>query len=72
MDARTWPACIYAIKRAASTTWRQSAALGADAYGLHFRPHRDERCDLVIMEPETDSTPIKAMLDVIELAALCA
>jgi molybdopterin molybdotransferase/putative molybdopterin biosynthesis protein len=37
--------------------------LGADAYGLHFLAHRDERYDLVIPEQEADSMPIKAMLD---------
>jgi len=53
--------------------------LGADAYGLHFLPHRDERYDLVIMEQETESAPIKAMLDALnsrrfarEISQLCA
>jgi len=53
--------------------------LGADAYGLHFLPHRDERYDLVIMEREAESTPIKAMLDALnsrrfarEISQLCA
>ena len=53
--------------------------LGADAYGLHFLPHRDERYDLVIMEQEAESTPIKAMLDALnsrrfanEISQLCA
>ena len=53
--------------------------LGADAYGLHFLPHRDERYDLVIMEHEADSMPIKAMLDALnsrrfahEVSQLCA
>ena len=53
--------------------------LGADAYGLHFIPHRDERYDLVIMEQEAESAPIKAMLDALnsrrfarEISQLCA
>jgi putative molybdopterin biosynthesis protein len=53
--------------------------LGADAYGLHFVPHRDERYDLVIMEQEAESTPIKALLDALnsrrlarEISQLCA
>src|SRR5580700_1450734 len=31
--------------------------LGADAFGLHFIPYRDERYDLVIMETEVESAP---------------
>jgi len=53
--------------------------LGADAYGLHFLAHRDERYDLVIMEDEAESTPIKVMLDALssrrfarEISQLCA
>lgn len=53
--------------------------LGADAYGLHFNPHREERYDLMIMEQEAESTPIKAMLDALnsrrfarEISQLCA
>ena len=53
--------------------------LGADAYGLHFLAHRDERYDLVIMEREAESAPIKAMLDALnsrrfarEISQLCA
>ena len=53
--------------------------LGADAYGLHFIPHQDERYDLVIVEHEAESTPIKAMLDALnsrrlarEISQLCA
>ena len=53
--------------------------LGADAFGLHFLPQRDERYDLVILEQETESAPIKAMLDALnsrrfarEIAQLCA
>jgi molybdate-binding protein/DNA-binding XRE family transcriptional regulator len=56
-----------------------SIRLGADAYGLHFLPYRDERYDLVIMEREAESTPIKAMLDALnsrrfarEVSQLCA
>ena len=52
--------------------------LGADAYGLHFIPHRDERYDLVIMEQDAESTPITAMLDALnsqrfarEVSQLC-
>ena len=53
--------------------------LGADAYGLHFLPHQDERYDLVFMEQDSDSTPIKVMLDSLnsrrfarEISQLCA
>lgn len=53
--------------------------LGADAYGLHFIPHREERYDLVIMEQEAEMTPVKAMLDALnsrrfarEISQLCA
>jgi molybdopterin molybdotransferase/putative molybdopterin biosynthesis protein len=52
--------------------------LGADAYGLHFIPHREERYDLVIMPEETDTPPIKAMLEALtsrrfarEISQLC-
>jgi putative molybdopterin biosynthesis protein len=53
--------------------------LGADAYGLHFIPHQEERYDLVITENEAASMPIKAMLDALntrrfarEISQLCA
>jgi len=53
--------------------------LGADAYGLDFIPHQEERYDLVFMEQDSDSTPIKAMLDALssrrfarEISQLCA
>ncbi len=53
--------------------------LGAEAFGLHFIPYRDERYDLVIMETEVESAPIKAMLDALnsrrfarEVSQLCA
>jgi len=53
--------------------------LGANAYGLHFVPHRDERYDLVIMEQDAESAPIEAMLDALnsrrfarEISQLCA
>jgi molybdate-binding protein len=53
--------------------------LGADAYGLHFLPHQEERYDLVVVEHEAESTPIKAMLDALnsrrfarEISQLCA
>jgi putative molybdopterin biosynthesis protein len=53
--------------------------LGADAYGLDFIPQQDERYDLVILEHEADSTPVKAMLDALnsrrfarEISQLCA
>jgi putative molybdopterin biosynthesis protein len=52
--------------------------LGADAYGLHFIPHREERYDLVFMDQEAESMPIKAMLDALntrrfarEIGQLC-
>jgi putative molybdopterin biosynthesis protein len=53
--------------------------LGADVFGLHFIPYRDERYDLVIMETEAESAPIKVMLDALnsrrfarEVSQLCA
>jgi len=53
--------------------------LGADAFGLHFIPHQDERYDLVFMEQDAESSPIKAMLDALssrrfarEVSQLCA
>jgi putative molybdopterin biosynthesis protein len=53
--------------------------LGADAYGLQFLPYRDERYDLVIMDEESESPPIRAMLDALnsrrfarEISQLCA
>ena len=53
--------------------------LGADAYGLHFLPHQNERYDLVFMEQDADTPPIKAMLDSLnsgrfarEISQLCA
>jgi putative molybdopterin biosynthesis protein len=53
--------------------------LGADTYGLNFIPHQDERYDLVIVEDEAESTPVKAMLDALnsrrfarEINQLCA
>ncbi|MGH7923531.1 MAG: substrate-binding domain-containing protein [Candidatus Binatus sp.] len=53
--------------------------LAADAYGLHFVPHRVERYDLVFLEHEAESAPIKAMLDALnsrrfarEINQLCA
>ena len=53
--------------------------LGADAFGLHFLPYQDERYDLVFMEQDSDSTPIKVMLGALnsrrfarEISQLCA
>jgi putative molybdopterin biosynthesis protein len=53
--------------------------LGADAYGLDFLPHQDERYDLVFMEHDAGTPPIKAMLDSLssgrfarEISQLCA
>ncbi len=53
--------------------------VAADVYGLGFVPIREERYDLVILERDLDSTPIKAMLDALnsrglarEVAQLCA
>ena len=37
--------------------------VAAQAYGLGFVPLREERYDLVMLEPETDSPVVKAMLD---------
>jgi putative molybdopterin biosynthesis protein len=53
--------------------------VGADAYGLHFLPHREERYDLVIMADDAESAPVKAILDALnsrrlarEVSQLCA
>ena len=53
--------------------------LGADAYGLHFLPHQEERYDLVFLEQDAGTPPIKAMLDSLnsgrfarEISQLCA
>ena len=53
--------------------------VAADAYGLDFIPLREERYDLVILERETASDPIKAMLEALnsrrfarEVSQLCA
>ena len=37
--------------------------IAAAAYGLAFMPMREERYDLVILERERDSAPVKAMLE---------
>jgi molybdate-binding protein len=46
---------------------------------LQFLPYRDERYDLVIMDEESESPPIRAMLDALnsrrfarEISQLCA
>jgi molybdopterin molybdotransferase/putative molybdopterin biosynthesis protein len=53
--------------------------LAADTYGLPFVPMREERYDLVILERDLDSTPVKAMLDALnsrrfarEVSQFCA
>jgi len=53
--------------------------LAADTYGLPFVPMREERYDLVILECDLDSTPLKAMLDALnsrrfsrEVSQFCA
>jgi putative molybdopterin biosynthesis protein len=53
--------------------------LAADTYGLPFVPMREERYDLVILECDLDSTPVKAMLDALnsrrfarEVSQFCA
>ena len=53
--------------------------LAADAYGLPFVPIREERYDLVILERDLDSTPVRAMLDALnsrrfahEVSQFCA
>jgi len=58
---------------------RAAPARSATRFGLHFIPYRDERYDLVIMESEVESAPIKAMLDALnsrrfarEVSQLCA
>ncbi|MGH7913408.1 MAG: substrate-binding domain-containing protein, partial [Candidatus Binataceae bacterium] len=53
--------------------------VAAEAWGLSFVPVREERYDLVILERETDSPPVRAMLDALnsgsfanEVSQLCA
>jgi molybdate-binding protein len=53
--------------------------LAADTYGLSFVPMREERYDLVILERDLETPPIKAMLDTLnarrfarEVSQLCA
>jgi putative molybdopterin biosynthesis protein len=53
--------------------------LAADTYGLPFVPMREERYDLVILERDLETPPIKAMLDTLnarrfarEVSQLCA
>ncbi len=53
--------------------------VAAKAYGLRFVPLREERYDLVILEREMDSAPVKAMLEALnsrrfarEVSQLCA
>jgi putative molybdopterin biosynthesis protein len=53
--------------------------LAADTYGLPFVPMREERYDLVILERDLETPPIKAMLDTLnarrfarEVGQLCA
>ena len=52
--------------------------IAAEAYGLTFIPIREERYDLVIMEHELESAPVKSMLDALssrrlarEISQLC-
>jgi molybdate-binding protein/transcriptional regulator with XRE-family HTH domain len=53
--------------------------VAADAYRLNFVPIREERYDLVILESEEDSAPVKAMMDALnsrrfaaEVGRMCA
>jgi putative molybdopterin biosynthesis protein len=53
--------------------------VAAEAFGLGFVPVREERYDLVILQRETDSPPVRAMLDALnsgsfasEVSQLCA
>jgi molybdate-binding protein/DNA-binding XRE family transcriptional regulator len=53
--------------------------VAAKAYGLEFIPLREERYDLVILERDTDSIPVKALLDAlntgsfaVEVGQFCA
>ena len=53
--------------------------VAAEAWGLGFVPVREERYDLVILEREMDSSPVRAMLDALntrsfagEVSQLCA
>ncbi len=53
--------------------------VAAEAWGLGFVPVREERYDLVILQRETDSPPVRAMLDALnsgifasEVSQLCA
>jgi len=44
--------------------------VAAEAFGLDFVTVRDERYDLVILQRETDSPPVRAMLDALNSSAL--
>jgi molybdate-binding protein len=53
--------------------------VAADAYGLGFIPVREERYDIVILERESGSAPVKALLEALnsrrfarEVSQLCA
>ncbi|HVB80923.1 MAG TPA: substrate-binding domain-containing protein [Candidatus Binataceae bacterium] len=68
-------AAIAAGEAAAGLTLR----VAAEAWGLSFVPVREERYDLVILQGETDSPPVRAMLDALnsgsfasEVSQLCA
>jgi molybdate-binding protein len=37
--------------------------VAANAYGLAFVPLREERYDVVVLERDLDTNPVKAMLD---------
>lgn len=68
-------AAIAAGEAAAGLTLR----VAAEAFRLGFVPVREERYDLVILQRETDSPPVRAMLDALnsgslanEVSQLCA
>jgi putative molybdopterin biosynthesis protein len=46
--------------------------VAAEAYGLQFIPIREERYDLVILQRDIDSTPVKAMLEALNSSRLAA
>jgi putative molybdopterin biosynthesis protein len=46
--------------------------VAAEAYGLQFLPLREERYDLVILQRDIDSTPVKAMLEALNSSRLAA
>jgi putative molybdopterin biosynthesis protein len=46
--------------------------VAAEAYGLQFIPLLEERYDLVILQRDIDSIPVKAMLEALNSSRLAA